>query len=197
MSDIVKKATSKDGKTELRIVHDEDVENPREWDNIGTMVCFHKRYNLGDKNNDYNSSDYGSWDEMEEAICKREDVALILPLYLYDHSGITINTTGFSCPWDSGQVGFIFVSKKKARKEYGRLTKKVMEKLRKYLLGEVETYDQYLRGDVYGFQLVEVDEDGEEIDTIDSCYGFFGDNWKDNGMMEHVGDEHKGLFAAL
>ena len=24
-------------------------DDPRSWDNIGTMVCFHSRYNLGDK----------------------------------------------------------------------------------------------------------------------------------------------------
>ena len=31
-------------------------------------------------------------------------VAIVQPLYLYDHGGITMNTTGFSCSWDSGQV---------------------------------------------------------------------------------------------
>jgi hypothetical protein len=24
-------------------------QNPRHWDNLGTMVCFHRRYELGDK----------------------------------------------------------------------------------------------------------------------------------------------------
>ena len=28
-----------------------------------------------------------------------------------------MNTCGFSCPWDSGQIGFIYVSKEKALKE--------------------------------------------------------------------------------
>ena len=36
------------------------------------------------------------------------DGFVFLPLYLFDHSGITMNTSGFSCPWDSGQVGWIF-----------------------------------------------------------------------------------------
>ena len=35
----------------------------------------------------------------------------MLPLYLYDHSGITMNTTGFNDRWDSGQVGFIYTTK--------------------------------------------------------------------------------------
>ncbi len=80
-----------------------------------------------------------------------EDVCVILPLYLYDHSGITMNTTGFSCPWDSGQVGWVFVSKKKVREEYGvkRITESLVEKVTEILKGEVKTYDMYLTGELY------------------------------------------------
>ena len=46
---------------------------------------------------------------------------ILLPLYLYDHSGITMNTTGFSCSWDSGQVGFIYASKARFKEETGYL----------------------------------------------------------------------------
>jgi hypothetical protein len=182
----------------LKIFIDESPENPRTaWDNLGTMVCFHKRYDLGDNHN-YSSSDYDSWDEMEKAIIKQEDVAVILPLYLYDHSGITMNTTGFSCGWDSGQVGFIFVSRETLRNEYGvkRISNKIIEKATKLLLGEVETYDQYICGDVYGFKVFKVetcDNGCEHEEEIDSCWGFFGDNFIENGLIEHVDKE----FAEL
>ncbi len=153
-----------------KLIQDEDAANPRtEWDNLGTMVCFHNRYDLGDKHS-YHQSHYSSWDELEADIRKRENVAVILPLFIYDHSGITMNTTGFNCRWDSMQVGFIFIAKDKALKEFGGkiVTKKLRERLETYLRSEVETYDQYLRGDVWG---VKVFEDGEEID---SCWGFYG-----------------------
>ena len=75
------------------------------------MIAFHRRYDLGDKHS-IKHEDYDGWDEMETALEKKFD-AVILPLYLYDHSGITMNTTGFSCGWDSGQVGFICISKKR------------------------------------------------------------------------------------
>lgn len=181
----------------LKIFIDESPENPRTWDNLGTMVCFHRRYDLGDKHN-YSSSDYDSWDEMESAIIKQEDVAVILPLYLYDHSGITMNTTGFSCGWDSGQVGFIFVSRETLRNEYGvkRISNKIIEKATKLLLGEVETYDQYICGDVYGFKVFKVetcDKGCEHEEEIDSCWGFYGDNFIENGLIEHVDKE----FAEL
>lgn len=33
---------------ELRIFQDEEPESPRKWDNFGHMVCWHRRYELGD-----------------------------------------------------------------------------------------------------------------------------------------------------
>lgn len=162
------------GKYLIEIYQDTYTESPREWDNLGTMVCFHRRYDLGDKH-DYDSDDYSGWEEMKEAIMKQEKVHTILPLYLYDHSGITMNTTGFSCRWDSGQVGWIFVSKDKVKEE-GIDESKV----EKYLKGEVETYDQYLRGDVYGYKIYEVTTCSlghEHEEDLDSCWGFYGEEY--------------------
>ena len=170
----------------LKLEHDELAESPREWDNLGKMICFHKRYTLGD-DHDYRPEDYSGWDEMQTAIIKNEDAAIILPIYMYDHSGITISTSPFSCPWDSGRIGFICISKKKIREEYSvkRITKKLIDRVTEYLKGEVETYDQYLRGDVYCFTVTN-NETGEEED---SCGGFFGDDIKTNGVLDNLSEE--------
>lgn len=93
----------------------------------------------------------------------------IVPLYLYDHSGITMNTTGFSCPWDSGQVGYIYASHTDIEKEYESVTKETRSKANELLLGEVKTFDSYISGESYGFCLY---QDGEEKE---SCWGFLGD----------------------
>lgn len=127
-----------------------DHDNPRSWDNTGTMLAFHKRYILGDNDHGFRSQDYNSWDEMETAILRKfgRD-AIILPLYLYDHSGITMATSSFSCKWDSGQVGFIVASvdKVKADNNWKVLTAKRRETATQYLRNEVESYDAYLRGE--------------------------------------------------
>lgn len=174
------------GKT-LEVIQDEDAQNPRtEWDNLGIMVCFHNRYILGDQKHGYDFSpeQFKSWADMKRRIELWVDTAVILPIYMYDHSGLTIKTTPFSCPWDSGQIGFIFVPKSKARKEYEvkRITKEIREKIELCLLSEVETYNQYLTGDVYGFKVISAE--GEEED---SCWGFYGHDPKENGMLDHVG----------
>ena len=168
MSYVIKEA--KLGNERVRIVQDEYAETPRNWSNLGTMVCFHRTYSLGDNHN-YIKDNYNSWSELKKHIIENEDTAIILPIYMLDHSGITINTTGFSCPWDSMQIGYIFISKEKLRKEYGikRVTKKWIEQVTQHLLDEVKTYDMYISGEVYGYVVEDEDEN-----VIDSCYGFFG-----------------------
>lgn len=169
-------------KHRLKIQQDIDPESPREWGNLGTMFCRHTRYNLGDNDAEDIRDD---WNRLPKK------GYTILPLYLYDHSGITMNTTGFSCPWDSGRVGIIYVSDEKARKEFGwkRITAARREKLRTYLRNEVEIYDQYLTGDVYGFVYEHVSVDQHGVETViekDSCWGFYGRDLKKNGMTCYI-----------
>jgi len=174
----------KNGKT-LQVFNEETPENPREWDNLSTMICFHRRYNLGDKHN-YNHNDYSGWEEMKDAIVENESPAIILPLYLYDHSGITISTSPFSCGWDSGQIGWVLIGEDKLKREYDvtEITDEIYERGMKVLLSEVELYDNYLTGEVYGFTLL--DENGE---IEDSCSGYFGSDLDKNGILDAVGGE--------
>ena len=50
--------------------------------------------------------------------------------------------------------------------------------------GEVEVYDQYLRGEVYGYTLYEQEDD--EWTEEDSCFGFYGDDVLTNGIADNV-----------
>jgi len=141
-------------------------DSPRDWNNLGTMVCFHRRYELGDKH------DFSDPDELQTYI--KINKALALPLFLLDHSGLWMNTRGFNyCDpgeWDSGQVGIIYVLPATVRKDYNakRITKRVRESTYKVLLQEVETYNDYLTGNVYGYMI-----DGPACN--DSCWGYYGD----------------------
>src|SRR3990172_12839480 len=156
----------------FRVFQDNCVDSPRDWDNLGEMVCWHKRYTLGDKH------EYESPEELLDEITT--DGSIYLPLYLYSHSGITISTSPFSCRWDSGQqVGFIIMRLAVIDSEFGGDKDKAL----KCLETEVKKYDQYLRGDIYLFQLVRLvtcdhcdhcdhcDNIDENIDEniVDSC----------------------------
>ena len=144
----------------------DEVDSPRDWDNLGLMVCWHRRYNLGDEQPRLDPADWAAW------LKKEHPNAVILPLYLYDHSGITISTTPFSCSWDSGQVGYIYTTLERARDTghgWKRLTAKRREAVKDMLRAEVKTYDQYIRGEVYRFTIE--DEDGTYIYSGGGYYG--------------------------
>lgn len=187
MDNAIKTIEFADGST-LKIFPDEYPESPRNWDNLSQMVCFHKRYKLGDDHS-YDCEDFNNWSDLQARIGEDNDLAVILPLYLLDHSGITISTKPFSCPWDSGQVGFVFVTKQKMRENWNlvpdaEVTAFIGQAI-KTLIAEVETYDQYLRGDVFGY--VHKDANGKHLD---SCWGFFGDI-ETSGMLENFSEEYQ------
>ena len=161
------------GKYKINVDYDTDPYSPREDSNLGKMICFHGRYNLGDKNY-YNHVDYSSWEEMKETIMKHEKVIEILPLFLYDHSGITISTSPFSCNWDSGQIGFIYATEE-TLEETGVKREHVNEVLKM----EVSIYDRYLRGNVWRYEIYEIHKCdlGHEHETfVTSCGGFYDED---------------------
>ena len=170
-------------KYKLEIFDDLNPCSPREFDNLGTMVCFHRRYDLRDET-ELKSSDFSSWEELESYLYKEEDALIAIPVFMYDHSGLWINTTGFSCPWDSGQVGYIYISKEKVRREYSckRISKKLKKMIREMLCSEVDLYNDYLCGNVYGFTLT----DKENAEEIDSSCGFYGTDYIENGIFDYV-----------
>ena len=124
---------------------------------------------------------------------------LMLPLYLYDHSGLAMSTESFSgraphAEWDSGQVGWIYVSKEDALKEFDadKMTGAIRQKADALMRSEVAAYDSYLRGECYGFELY---KNGE---LSDSCWGFMG-NFSDvlKDMAAYLPDECKGMVDHL
>jgi len=51
-----------------------------------------------------------------------------------------------------------------------KVTKNLIEKVKDILRSEVEIYDKYISGDVYGYII----KKGEE--EVESCWGFSGDD---------------------
>lgn len=234
----------------LKIEQDDCAESPREWDNVCTMVCFHRNYDLGDTHDyedgdeffDYilhdicgmNYKDFETLTTREKyKLAHESDKVYIKELNLYDHSGITISTSNsypYNDRWDAGCVGWVYVSKSKLLRECGGIPEKdengefiriphthpdgsitysiktilITEENWKqaaeyYMEGEVETYDQYVRGNVYGYILTkkvieqekcphcgEVIREYEDEDEIDSCWGFYGDCLEENGILDNL-----------
>lgn len=232
---------------------EQDNGDPRDWDNVCTIVCFHRRYILGDKHNYADSDEFFNdilynvcgmkYEDFEELSTREKyklacesDKIYIQELNLYDHSGLTISTSSgypYNDRWDAGCVGWVYVSKEKAIEECGGIPEKdengefikipyehpngnvtysikytpITEENWKdvaeyHMDNEVEVYDQYLRGDVYGFKLTkkvveqeicphcgEVIREYEDEEEVDSCWGFYGDCLEENGIIDNIGTD--------
>ena len=151
----------------IELIPDEDAGDPRrEFDNVGEILYTSSRYTLGDRR--------VSSEEIQE-ITEREDV-IYLPVYAYIHGCTRLSTGSWKgraphADWDSGQCGIIWCSKDRAVKEWwGKklCAKQVIEKAERYLKGEVETYDQWINGEVVGYRVK-----GPLCD--DSCWGYYPD----------------------
>ena len=159
----------------LTVQKDDFFPNPRREDeNFGTMICFHRRYQLGDEHKYFcsddlleemfiNAADGGEkGKQMYEAfvnsfdlhpgtsaqlraysralMAEIEKAYVVLPVYLLDHSGLSVSTTDFRDPWDSGQTGIIFASFDKIREEFEveKITPEIRRKAENMLNAEVE-----------------------------------------------------------
>ena len=123
---------------------DPDPLNPREeFDQLCTLVCWHRRYTLGDSH---------EWHDPQEFLRAIEDRPhLKLPLYFYDHSGITIATQPFSCPWDSGQVGWVFIERCDFQLlgDPNNSETSAQDRAMAAMRAEFAEYDQFISGDIW------------------------------------------------
>jgi hypothetical protein len=181
----------------VRIEYDEDYasyENGLDWSRVGTMWIRWNRYTLGDMQDDPDTAceecggNYYTDDNGDEIVCpvckgsiaedpvgwiKRQHGArVVLPLSIYEHSGITIRVGSGAFPmdsqgWDSGSAGFIFDTPEGVEQCLG--ADATDEQIKAAMRQEVELYDDVLTGNVYGFVIA-----SETDDHLDSCWGFVG-----------------------
>lgn len=102
-----------------KFMQDDAPDNPREInDSACTMVCWHRRYTLGDVQPKCSPKDYTVRKGFMDVTIPEHPSYKTLNLYLFDHSGLSINTAGFSCQWDSSCVGFVHITKEKLREVF-------------------------------------------------------------------------------
>ncbi len=98
----------------------------------------------------------------------------IWTVYAYIHSGVSLslgnNTYPFNDKWDVSSTGYILISKAEFDND--------QEKALKAAQSLVETWNDYLSGNVYGYIAYEQDKE------IDSVWGFYGDDHKESGLLE-------------
>lgn len=148
-------------RLKVLVDYDEFPMNPLEYEDVVRIVCLnHRRYNVG-----HEQVDMDEVEELRQRLLGGE-MAGYRPVYMYDHSGIALSTSPFSCQWDSGLIGWAYVTKDAAievgfdpdsaegRHAVGRLIEEV-----------VKRYGHYVAGDAWYIRVV--DEDGDELEMSD------------------------------
>jgi len=144
----------------IEVYIEEFPEDPREFDHDTTMFCWHDRYKLGDVTD-------ADIDHVRDLIDR--GILVSLPLYLYDHSVISMSTNNsYLRPRDSGQVGWITMPRDYVENIGEEQAMKIMR-------AEVAEYDAYLAGEVYGWEAIEIATE----ETADGGGGYYGDSLED------------------
>lgn len=186
----------------IKILQDEYPTNPIvEHDGNVEFCCWHSRYNLG--NSERFGDQLGSVEECREYA--KSTNSILYPLNMYEHGGIALSLGReypFNCPWDSGQIGYILIDRTWLKEFFGKsyFTKSIREKMWDVAKNNVELYNDYLSGSVYGYQV-----EDQEGDDLDSCFGFYGYEHKKSGLLEyaenaidcHIEQTKKDHFALL
>lgn len=188
MTDVVKAFRHQDKLVCIRV--DEDPQDPRkEWDNAGIFWAWHRRYTIGDEDevtrhgktfrkSDFDPSDFRNFGELADAIYAKHCAVLVLPVYLMDHSGLSLSVSDFRDRWDSGQLGVIWLPREGlADIGYKIASKGALAKAEDLLKSEVAVQDAYVSGSVFGWEsyaLVERDGEPAKGEFLDSCWGYYG-----------------------
>lgn len=149
----------------VQVFQDDCAENPRSaFETRVRLVCWHSRYRLGDSHDFYEPADFLSW------WAKAGADGLCVPLYLYDHSGLALSTRPFHCPWDSGQIGWAYLTAAALANKFPDVAAAQRLAAAQQLIdAEVELYNAYISGDVWGFT-VRTDHGAD----VDRCWGYYG-----------------------
>jgi hypothetical protein len=158
MSDTMIIATSANDEYRVVAEHDHDAESPRWGAEVGSMYGDYPRYTIGDERVGV-LSDLDTRlqeDGFEGALAwlvEEHGVTCVLPLYLTDHSGLSMTagpnlvTEGIGevrvGGWDTSLVGCIFAT---AESWEGA---EILGDVEDVLRAEVTEYDMYLQGRVY------------------------------------------------
>ena len=153
----------------LEVFHDEHAESPDNWGDTGQFIVY-------DHRDFYVERAAFNPDEIFEHFQANEGAKgnklfkgfYVLPLYAYIHSGVSLalrrNGDGQywqHAGWDTSFKGFVLI-----KREKGSYTPEQVWNAAK---GLVDTWNMYLSGDVYGYEVT-----GKDGGQLDSCFGFYG-----------------------
>lgn len=149
----------------INIKQDDFCESPDNWGNEDTFIVYdHRQFTV--KRDGFDPQEL-----FEDYMCKGLNQFgdyWIFPLFAYIHSGVALSTSNtqypFTCGFDTSLSGCVLVKKQEGWTETQTKAYEVAQSV-------VNTWNQYLSGEVYGYEVV--NPEGEEIHA---CWGYYGES---------------------
>lgn len=154
-----------DNNTTLLINRSENPVSPREYFRVWTWVSNYRKFN-GDENADKSILDFYFKNRTEEIY--QDKNIIIVPIYAYIHSGISLSTKRFNDKWDSGIFAVAYLKKSENPERFDAISKELS--IGVDLSVEVSQLQDYLNGEVYSVERLD-DESQESLDYCDDIYG--------------------------
>lgn len=179
MRDVITSAKHKG--YEIQILYGQNIHDPRkEKPCLGKMLCYHPNYDLlGD--NEYRDENYPKPGPVLSMILSTSngdnasDTVGYLPLYLHDHSGLSMHWDPkyFNNRFDTSHVGFYFFTRKDLENFSEEFKNRDIDYLKeeglKIAKEEILEYSKYISNSVTVVDYIIEDPEGS---VIDSCAGY-------------------------
>jgi len=181
--------------------------NPRGLECFGRLICFYPGNALGDRHtyDDYNAflkdiipggADPGLERMNTTALLHAAELNnVLMPVYLKEGAGICVSAMPV---WsydslfalENRQIGWIYVSHDRIKQEFstGSITPELIENAKILLYGEVDYYNNYLRGECFRFDLY---KGGKPIANYRGMLGSLEDVKKE--IEDLIPDECRGI----
>lgn len=188
-TDIIARRTDLKTGRWVEIVRDSVAENPlQDWDWAGHLTLI-PRYSWAGT---YEGKDDPRDSEFRKRLrAIRIFGGVVLPVYAYDHSGVTFsvnNSYPFNDPWDGGQVGYAYMTAKEIEAEYEGDKAQAREHLKTMVL----CADAYSNGECYGYRTY-----GPDGNELNSCWGFWNTYGTWQEFIKSLADEVPDEFSEL
>lgn len=207
MSDVYKTYRNNSGET-LKIVYAENCDNPLEdSDRLFNYYTWLSRHRSIHPNEFHSAPEFidfhlgeGSFDRYR-ADCLHKKMGVVqfadylcdllntrkgivaFPILSQEHSSIHYYLGRSIDRWEGSIAGFAWVEKSKLYTEYSvsKISAKLLERMKKYVSSELDMYNKWVNGEVFGYQLI-----GADGNFKDSCYGFYENDDDLDDLLNHI-----------
>lgn len=178
-------------------------ENPRiDWDNVSHMVVRSRYVSAeSDEVEDTINSLCAKYDidnedmSFYEVIDALNEFIVIKPISIHVHSGMTVFFGKPTDRWDSGIIGFGYIEHEDLYRDNCGRSKRAYPDWRDQcsaiMESEMWAFDRYVRGDIYGFTIEELEEPSEQMKATPE---YDEEWWEEDERNWHIYDSCGGFY---